>query len=722
MRLCMGCMEEFNEKYDECPYCGYVPGTKPAEAYHIVPGMVLEGKYIVGRSIGYGGFGVTYIGLDQVLNKKVAIKEYLPGEFSTRVPGQTEVTVFSGDKEEQFQKGVDKFVEEAKRLAKFQSMDNIVRIYDAFQENGTAYIVMEYLEGETLKDKLEREGKMPVENAIAMIKPVAKALGEVHKEDIIHRDIAPDNLFITKEGDVKLLDFGAARTATVGRSRSLSVIVKMGFAPPEQYQSKGNQGPWTDVYALAASMYKMITGIDPQDSMERQANDELKPPSKLGTKISPGMENALMNAMQLEISDRTGTMEQFIQELEKEDTKRNKTTKRKNDTGRWTLPMKLGVGGGAAVIVVLAVLLATGVIGNVGIITGNGMLGNSYVPDLTGTDYDQAAKTIEDMGMTMKQAAYSYSDTMDENLIITQSITEGSKVTNGATMEVIVSLGKERHAIGDVIGFEPSAVEQSLGAFYYTTEEDESNSELAKGTIVSVQDENGNEIDLKEEIGIGNTLKVIVSKGSDYTDTGTTKMPDLVGKTFADARTIVADNSIYIKKQELQTSDTIPEGSVISQSIQAGSDTKTGVTVSVVISSGEKPKVSIANVLDQPEEDAKKTLEDQGFKVNVTYEESSLIAEGNVIRTNPQVGEEVEEGSEVELVVSSGGPTKQQTTQSGNNNQNKTTEKSNNKSDDNKSNNKTTEAKKKETKKKEKKSNTEAPATEEKAIDPGDVV
>ena len=158
MRLCMGCMEEFNEKYDECPYCGYVPGTKPAEAYHIVPGMVLEGKYIIGRSIGYGGFGVTYIGLDQVLNKKVAIKEYLPGEFSTRVPGQTEVTVFSGDKEEQFQKGVDKFVEEAKRLAKFQSMDNIVRIYDAFQENGTAYIVMEYLEGETLKDKLEREG------------------------------------------------------------------------------------------------------------------------------------------------------------------------------------------------------------------------------------------------------------------------------------------------------------------------------------------------------------------------------------------------------------------------------------------------------------------------------------------------------------------------------------------------------------------------------------
>lgn len=672
MRLCMGCMEEFNESYGSCPYCGYVPGTQPVEAYHIIPGMVINGKYIVGRAIGYGGFGVTYIGMDQVLNKKVAIKEYLPGEFSTRVPGQTEVSVFSGEKEEQFQKGVDKFVDEAKRLAKFQNLEHIVQIYDAFQENGTAYIVMEYLEGETLKEKLQREGKVSVEEAIRLVVPVAKALNEVHKESIIHRDIAPDNLFITKDGNVKLLDFGAARTATVGRSRSLSVIVKMGFAPPEQYQSKGNQGPWTDVYALAATIYRMITGVEPQDSMEREAKDELKPPSKMGVKISQGMENALMNAMQLEVSDRTRTMEQFVRELEREDTKRNKTTKKKNDTGHWTLPMKIGVGGAATVVVVLAVLLVTGVIGNVGIISGNGIMGYSYVPDLTGVDYDEAVVTIEDMGMTMKQAAYSYSDTMSENLILTQSISQGTRAEKGEMIEVIVSLGKERRSLKNIIGFKPDNVKQTLDGFYYETEETES--ELAEGTIVSVKDENGNEIDLSEEIGIGNTLKLGISSGMDYTSGEQVTVPALEGKTFEDARELVKQNKLYIQKTELQASDTVPEGSVVSQSVEAGTAKNTGTVIEVVVSSGAKPKVTIANVLDKTEEEAVKNLEEQGFTVKTVYEESSLIAQGNVIRTSPQVGEEADEGSEIELVVSSGAVVSNTQSNTNNNNANQNTE------------------------------------------------
>ena len=714
MRLCMGCMEEFNEKYEKCPYCDYVPGTKPIEAYHIIPGMVIHGKYIVGRSIGYGGFGVTYIGLDQVLKKKVAIKEYLPGEFSTRVPGQTEVSVFSGEKEKQFQKGVDKFVDEARRLAKFQNLEHIVQIYDAFQENGTAYIVMEYLEGETLKSLLEREGKMTVEEALKLVLPVAEALNEVHKEGIIHRDIAPDNLFISKWGDVKLLDFGAARTATVGRSRSLSVIVKMGFAPPEQYQSKGEQGSWTDVYALSATIYRMITGIDPQDSMERQVHDQLKPPSKMGVKISSGMENALMNALQLSVSDRTKTMDEFIHELEKEDTKRNKTTRRKNDTGRWTMPMKIGVGGAGTVIIVLAVLLVTGVIGNVGMISGNSSLYDSFIPDLTGMDYDKAAMTIEDMGMSMKQAAYSYSDTMSENLILTQSIAEGTKAEKGETMEVIVSLGKERRSLKTIIGFKEQEVQSILEGFYYETEEGES--ELADGTIVSVQDKDGNEMDLSEEIGIGNTLKLIISSGMNYSGTENVTVPELTGKSFDDAREVILRNHLYIQKSELQASDTIPEGSVISQNVEAASEVSAGTVVEVVVSSGAKPKVTIANVLDKTEEDAIKALEEQGLTVNTLYEESSLITKGNVIRTNPQVGEEIDEGSEIELVVSTGVAVRstQSTTQSVNNNntKNSTTEKKTKKTTK-----KTTEAKKTTETKKTEVATTEAPididATEE---------
>ncbi len=683
MRLCMGCMEEFNETEKKCPHCGYVPGTQPVEAYHLIPGMVINGKYIVGKAIGYGGFGVTYIGLDQVLNKKVAIKEYLPGEFSTRVPGQTEVTVFSGEKEEQFQKGIEKFVDEAKRLAKFQNLDHIVQIYDAFDENGTAYIVMEYLEGETLKEKLKREGKISVEQALEYAVPVAKALDVVHKESIIHRDIAPDNLFITKDGDIKLLDFGAARTATVGRSRSLSVIVKMGFAPPEQYQSKGNQGSWTDVYALAATIYWMITGVEPQDSMERESQDEVKPPSKMGVKISSGMENALMNAMQLEISDRTRTMSQFVQELEREDTKRNKTTKKKNDTGHWTKPMKIGVGSAAAVVVVLAVLLATGVIGNVGIITGNGRMGYSYVPDLTGVDYDDAVVTIEDIGMTMKQAAYSYSDTMAENLIITQSVSQGTKAEEGETIEVIVSLGKERRLLNNIIGFTPDDVKQTLDGFDYETEEAES--ELAAGAIVGVKDEDGKDMDLSQEIGIGNTLKLVLSSGAGYSGDEQITVPDVTGKTFDEARELAKQNHLYIQKTEMKASDDVPQGSIISQSIEAGQAGNAGSVIGVVVSSGAIPMVNIANVLDKTEEEAVKALEEQGLVVKTTYEESSLIAKGNVIRTNPQVGEEIKEGSEIEVVVSSGVTVRstQSSTRSNNNNSTQSKKKSSKKSDSN---------------------------------------
>ncbi|MBE5924151.1 MAG: PASTA domain-containing protein [Lachnospiraceae bacterium] len=696
MRLCMGCMEEFNEKYDRCPYCDYVPGTPALEAYHIVPGLVLHGKYIVGRSIGYGGFGVTYIGFDQLLNKKVAIKEYLPGEFSTRVPGQTEVSVFSGEKEDQFQKGVTKFVDEAKRLAKFQRLENIVEIYDAFQENGTAYIVMEYLEGETLKSKLKRDGKMSVEEALKMIIPIANALEEVHKAGIVHRDIAPDNIFITKSGEVKLLDFGAARNATVGRSRSLSVIVKMGYAPPEQYQSRGEQGSWTDVYALAATFYRAITGIDPEDSMAREVKDTIKLPSKVGVNISSGVENALMNALHLSVHDRTQTMGAFVQELRKDDTKRTKATKKANDNGRWTWPMKLGVGSAAAAIIAVAILLATGVIGNVGVLNGNGELSYDTVPDLTGVDYDEAVITIEDMGMTMKQAAYSYSDTMAENTILTQSIAQGTRVEKDEVMEVIVSLGKERRLLKDIIGFETTDVESILDGFYYETLEEES--ELAKGTIVSVKDDDDNDINLSEEIGIGNPIKVVISTGMDYPSDTTVSVPDLSNKSFDEARDLVKQNNLYIKKTEMQTSETVPEGSVISQSVEAGSQVESGSVVEVVVSSGEKQKVTIANVLDKSEEDAIKALEEQGFVVNVSYEESSLIAKGNVIRTNPQVGESVEEGSEIELVVSSGSARNNNTTQSQNNTRSNTTEKATEKK---KSTKKATETKK-----------TEAPTTE----------
>ena len=273
-KRCLGCMELFGDEFSICPHCGYVVDTPVENPVHIEPGTLLNDRYIIGKVLGYGGFGVTYIGWDGRLEQKVAIKEYFPSEFSTRMPGQSQVTVFNGEKNEQFYDGLKKFVEEAKHLAKFQNEDGIVKIFDSFIENDTAYIIMEYLEGETLKEYLKREKNIPEDEAVEMLMPVMKSLQVVHEVGLIHRDIAPDNIFLTTSGEVKLIDFGASRYATTSHSRSLTVIIKPGFSPEEQYRSRGDQGPHTDVYAIAATLYKMITGKNPPDAMERRAKYE----------------------------------------------------------------------------------------------------------------------------------------------------------------------------------------------------------------------------------------------------------------------------------------------------------------------------------------------------------------------------------------------------------------------------------------------------------------
>ena len=197
MNRCLGCMAEMPDEYKYCPHCGYAPGTPAESALHMKPGTILAERYLIGKVVGYGGFGVTYIAWDDVLQQRVAIKEYLPSEFATRAPGHSQVTIFTGDRAQQFADGMVKFVDEAKRLAKFQNEPGIVRIYDSFEANSTAYIVMEYLEGETLATYLQREDKVSVEQSIQMLTPVIQSLEVIHREGIIHRDIAVSYTHLT---------------------------------------------------------------------------------------------------------------------------------------------------------------------------------------------------------------------------------------------------------------------------------------------------------------------------------------------------------------------------------------------------------------------------------------------------------------------------------------------------------------------------------------------
>ncbi|MGN0465776.1 MAG: protein kinase [Lachnospiraceae bacterium] len=309
--LCMGCMKKKPNK-GTCPYCHFDLEHYEAPLHHLQPRTILNGKYMVGRALGEGGFGITYIGWNLNLEIPLAIKEYFPSGFVTRDVGRTDnVSVLSGNKAQFYEKGREKFFDEARILAKFDDMEGIVSVKDVFKENGTAYIVMEYLDGEDFGSFLRRNGgKLPVESVFEMMRPVMKALIAVHSKGLIHRDISPDNIRITTNSNVKLIDFGAAREVS-GGEKSLSIMLKPGYAPEEQYRTRGHQGPWTDVYALCATMYRAITGKKPIESLDRMGRDELLSPSQLGVSISQSQEYAIMKGMAVLAQNRW----QSIQEL-----------------------------------------------------------------------------------------------------------------------------------------------------------------------------------------------------------------------------------------------------------------------------------------------------------------------------------------------------------------------------------------------------------------------
>lgn len=312
-KLCMGCMKELKAP-GVCPHCGYDPAAVGTEGHYLKPYTILNGKYLVGRVLGEGGFGITYIGFDINLELPIAIKEFYPNGYVTRESDVTSmVSVYRGTNLEAISKWKSNFIREARTLAKCSHLSGIVGVKDFFEENGTAYIAMEYLEGMTLKSYVKScGGKVEVTHLLNALEPVMASLAKVHESGLIHRDISPDNIMLLENGSMKLLDFGAARDYSAEDEKSLSVLLKPGYAPEEQYRTRGKQGPWSDVYAFAATIYKCITGVTPPESMERMRQDDLKKPSEFGVAISGQMESALLKGMAVYAENRYQSMAEFM--------------------------------------------------------------------------------------------------------------------------------------------------------------------------------------------------------------------------------------------------------------------------------------------------------------------------------------------------------------------------------------------------------------------------
>ena len=289
-----------------------------ADGLYLAPGTMINQPYQVARVLGYGGFGITYLGWDANLQIKVAIKEYLPREFAHRDASTGQVVANSIDAQAYFQTGLNSFLSEARTLAKFQQHPGIVSVLSFFPALGTGYMVMEYVEGRTLKSYLQQHGRLTWTQTLDIFMQIMDALRTVHKAGLLHRDIAPDNIYLCGDGRVKLLDFGAAQLDRGGSDpdmQSLTVVVKPGFAPEEQYRNMREQGPWSDVYSVAASMYFCLTRQAPPEAPLRLKQDQLKSPSACGVLMPSTAEQVLLGALAVNSLQRPQSIETLQQQF-----------------------------------------------------------------------------------------------------------------------------------------------------------------------------------------------------------------------------------------------------------------------------------------------------------------------------------------------------------------------------------------------------------------------
>lgn len=351
-------MKEYDEIYEVCPHCGFVDGTPPRELYHLHPGEILHGRYIVGTVVGYGGFGVIYRVWDAQMEQVAAIKEYFPSGLVNRTPGRKEVIVYAGKSQGYFAAGLERYLLEARNMAAF-SHPNIVSVYDFFEENNTAYIVMELLEGISLKTYLSQNGgKISCEEMLEIMMPIMEALENMHQHQIIHRDVSPDNIFLCTGQRIKLIDFGAARFADSRKEETRSIVLKPGYAPPEQYRGKSRQGSFTDVYAVGACMYRAVTGVMPEESLSRMMEDNMQEPREREPEIPERLNAIIMKAMALSPEDRFQTMREMMEAIEgkrsvvppEEEIKRRKHRRRLLFAAGLVLVLGLGVAGYFGVI------------------------------------------------------------------------------------------------------------------------------------------------------------------------------------------------------------------------------------------------------------------------------------------------------------------------------------------------------------------------------------
>ncbi len=407
--LCYNCFQQIADPTQPCPHCGFdLEENRQKFPMALRAGTVLNNRYIVGRVLGQGGFGITYVAFDSQLQARVAVKEYMPSDIATRVEGTT-VSIMMDTRAEDFTYGAERFQEEARTLAKFIGHPNIAGVSSYFDQNDTSYFVMDYIEGVSFKSYIANNGgKVSVDETLNVMIPVLRALTAVHAEGFIHRDVTPDNIYISKDGNVKLLDFGSARYSIGDKSKSLDVILKVGYAPKEQYIRRGRQGPYTDVYSCAACFYAALTGYLPPESLERLDHDELVPVSQAGVDIPEWLDKAILKGLAVQPEDRFQSAAEFLDAIENQLVVDVPTVGAPAQPAKKKVnPLMLG-GIAAAVVVVLGLGMVLGG-------RGGGTSPDSSAPGTSGGEGGGGLIPVIDMlGPKVTIAGHEYSANAEE--------------------------------------------------------------------------------------------------------------------------------------------------------------------------------------------------------------------------------------------------------------------------------------------------------------------
>lgn len=607
--------------------------------------MVFGRRYRVTEKIGSGGMADVYKAVDETLGRTVAVKVLHPRYAAD--------PTFAA-----------RFRQEAQAAANLQS-PYIVNIYDWGQENGTYYIVMEYVRGSDLKSIIERDGPLDSRRAAEIGAQVCAALSVAHGYDIIHRDIKPHNIMVAPDGSVKVMDFGIARAGNTTLTQTGSVLGTAHYVSPEQAQGRELK-PQSDLYSLGVVLYEAVTGRVPFDADTpvaialKHVNEQPVRPTRINPSVSPDLERVIGRALAKDPAKRYATAEEMRRDLMRIVSGESvqapsfatsaaapavpvDRTQVLSPVGAAPPPRVRPIPARRPVwpwIAAALVLIAAGI----GIAAGLGLFGppSLPVPDLTGKTQEEAQRLIEQAGFVLGSVTDSYHDTAAPGTVIDQSPVPGASAQKGAAIDIVLSKGPALVAVPELVGLTDDEARARLEqAGLEARSMLEPDPEAEPGTVFKQDPAPGTEVER------GSTVTYSVSRGVD-----TAEVPNVRGKARAEATALLEAAGFRVRASE-QFSERVAAGRVISQNPQAGLSVAKGSTVLIVVSKGPE-RVEVPDVVGRSLADAKAMLEAEGFKVGVVYEPHNNT--GTVLEQNPSGGAKLPRGATVELLVDAEAP------------------------------------------------------------------